>query len=63
MPMLRVGNPKEDHLMTQANHSPIRYDDEVLRFWAAQARQQQAALEALCDYFDTVSFAGSKQEQ
>lgn len=36
--------------MTQANHSPIRYDDEVLRFWAAQARQQQEAQEAMRRY-------------
>ncbi|QTP57852.1 hypothetical protein HNO53_03385 [Billgrantia antri] len=36
--------------MTQTYHAAARYDDEVLRFWAALALQQQAAQEAIHQY-------------
>ncbi|MBW6390656.1 hypothetical protein [Billgrantia antri] len=38
--------------MTQTYHAAARYDDEVLRFWAAQASDLQAAQESLWQYFE-----------
>ena len=38
--------------MTQTYHAATRHDDEVLRFWAAQASALQAAQESLWRYFE-----------
>lgn len=45
--------------MTQTHHFPP-YDEEVLRFWAVHAHQQQEAQEAIRSYLcDSTSPASS----
>jgi hypothetical protein len=48
--------------MTQVHHSPARYDDEVLRFWAQQANQLQAAYDALWHYLDPSALVSFREK-
>ncbi|MGR2738100.1 hypothetical protein ACUY1T_06570 [Billgrantia sp. Q4P2] len=49
--------------MTHIYSSTARYDDEVLRCWAHQASQLQAAHEALWRYLERPAPGSSSEEQ